>query len=387
MLEERRRRLAALLRPELPGLVDEVTREIRHAVPEYGRRFEEAHPGLLRDRVRYGVTLFADLIECPHQAFREAERRFRGIGRAEAHSGRTLDQLNAALRIGGRVAWRRVARAERQRTLPASDVSWLADRLFGFLDELAALATRGYREVHQHADDGGLGVRRRLLQMVLARPAAEPAAIADLARTIGWPLPEQCALIAVEPVRPEPALGADVLADLREPEPYLLVPGPVTGERLQRLSAAVSGTRLAVGPTVPLAEAPSSLRWARQALRLVLDGVLPDLPVTACAEHWSTLWLLGDPALLNQVAKRRLAPLSAFAPKQRARLAGTLFAWLRAQGNVQETAANLRVHPRTVRYRMRQIEDAFAGDLHEPTARFEIEAALRGLDLLGIPHS
>ncbi|TVT17107.1 PucR family transcriptional regulator [Amycolatopsis acidiphila] len=379
------------MRPELPGLVEEMTREIRRAVPEYGRPLDDAHAGVLRERVQYAVKLFVDLLEHSQPARTDAERVFRGVGRAEGHSGRTLDQLHAALRVGGRVAWRRVARVEQQRSLPAVDVSWLADRLFVFLDELAGVAVRGYREVQAQASDAGRGMRRRLLQLMLNRPGASVSAVADLARTIGWTVPEQCALVAIdaEPsghLRPDPVLGPDVLADLREPEPCLLLPGPVTSDRLQRLSAAFHGARVAVGPTVPVAEAPASLRWARQALRLVADGVLPDVPVTVCAEHWSTLWLLSDPALLKQVTKRRLTPLNGFPPKQRARLAGTLFAWLQAQGNVQEAATKLRVHPRTVRYRMRQIEDAFGGDLHDPAARFEIEAALRALDLLGIGY-
>jgi len=374
-----------LLRPELPSLVDEMVREIRRAVPEYGRTPDEPNDTPLRVRVDYAARLFLDLLEFPQLNRAEAEHTFLGIGRAEGHAGRTLDHVHAALRVGGRVAWRRIAKVERQRGLTAIDVSWLADRLFVFLDELAALAARGYREARSRAEDAGRGMRRRLLQLIVKRPPASQAAITDLARSAGWSVPEQCALIAVHAgaLRVEPALDQDILADLRDPEPSLLVPAPVNTERLQRLSAAFRGARLAIGPTVPFAEAASSLRWARQAVRLADEGVLPDVPVTVCAEHWSTLWLLGDPGLLKQVTKRRLAPLNTFPAKQRARLAGTLFAWLQAQGNVQETAGKLNVHPRTVRYRMRQVDEAFGDELRDPTARFEIEAALRALRLRG----
>jgi hypothetical protein len=391
VMEERRRRLAAMLRPELPGLVDEIAREIRRTVPEYGRPLDEMTGGVLRNRVEYAVKLFVDLLEYPHLARTDADRTFRSIGRAEGHSGRTLDQLHSALRVGGRVAWRRVARVERQRALSAVDVSWLADRLFVFLDELAAVSVKGYGEAQTRAKDAGRGMRRRLLQLILKRPTASRTAITDLARTVGWQVPEQCAMVAVdvEPsghLRGDPALGADILADLREPEPCLLLPGPVTTERLQRVSAAFHGAHVAIGPTVPVADASSSLRWARQALRLVGDGVLPDIPVTVCADHWSTLWLLGDPGLLKQVTKRRLSPLNTFPTKQRARLAGTLFAWLQAQGNVQDTASKLQVHPRTVRYRMRQVEEVFGDELRDPNVRFEIEAALRAVKLLGLAY-
>lgn len=389
--EERRRRLAAMLRPELPGLVDEIAGEIRRTVPEYGHPLDDMKGGVLRSRVEYAVKLFVDLLEYPHLARTDADRTFRGIGRAEGHSGRTLDQLHSALRVGGRVAWRRVARVERQRALSAVDVSWLADRLFVFLDELATVSVKGYGEAQTRAKDAGRGMRRRLLQLILKRPTVSRTAIADLARTVGWQVPEQCALVAVdaEPsghLRADPMLGADILADLREPEPCLLLPGPVTTERLQRVSAAFHGAHLAIGPTVPVADASSSLRWARQALRLVGDGVLPDILVTVCADHWSTLWLLGDPGLLKQVTKRRLSPLRTFPAKQRARLAGTLFAWLQAQGNVQDTASKLQVHPRTVRYRMRQVEEVFGDDLRDPDVRFEIEAALRAVRLLGVAY-
>jgi PucR C-terminal helix-turn-helix domain len=388
--EDRRRRLAANLRPELPSLVDEIVREVRRTVPEYARMADGPGGAALRQRTEYAVKLFVDLLEYPNLARTDADKTFRAVGRAEGHAGRQLDHLHAAFRVGTRVAWKRIARVERQRALPAVDVSWLAERLFIFLDELAALSGQGYREAQTRARDAGRGLRRRLLQLMLKRPAVSHSAITELARTVGWTVPDQCALVAVdaEPsghIRPDPVVGPDVLADLREPEPCLLVPGPVTPERLQRLSAAFRGAHIAIGPTVALAEAASSLRWARQALRLVGDGILPDVPVTVCADHWSTLWLLGDPGLLRQVTKRRLAPLANFPAKQRARLAGTLFAWLQAQGNVQDTATKLKVHPRTVRYRMRQVEAAFGTDLRDPDARFEIEAALRALKLLGVP--
>jgi len=382
-------RLAAILRPELPGLVDEVIREIRRVLPEYGE-FDPAAGRALRRRVDYLARLFVDLVEYPELPRGESDRIFRAVGRAEGHAGRTLDPLHAAFRIGGRVAWRRISRVERQRTLAAADVSWLGDLLFAFLDELTALSVHGYREGRNREADVDRGRRRNLLRLVLKRGAVARPVLTELAAAAGWPVPEQCAMIALDsepagPPRAEAEPGGDVLADLRGPELCLLLPAPVTSERLQRLLPAFRGAHVAVGPTVALADAAASLRWARQALRLVGDGVLPDVPVTVCAEHWSTLWLLADPGLLRQVTKRRLAPLVRFPAKQRSRLAGTLFAWLRAQGNVADAAEKLSVHPRTVRYRMRQVESAFGDELRDPDARFEIEAALRALDLLGLP--
>lgn len=378
----RRHRLAAMLRPELPGLADELMREIRSALPDY-RRLDQAQRVTLRRRVEALAKLFVDLVERPEPARGAAGKTCRALGRAEGHTGRTLDTLHAAFRIGSRVAWRRIARVGRRRALSTEDVSWLADRLLAYIDELCALSTQGYRQSRVIDTDGDR--RRRLLHVVLRRPSVSPSVIGELAATAAWAVPDQCALVAVEGGRRlprDPALEPGVLADLRAPVPCLLLPGPVTADRLQRLYAPFRGRHLAVGPTVAISEAAFSLRWARQALRLVAEGVLPDVPVTVCAEHFSTLWLLSDPPLMRQVARRRLAPLARFPVKQRSRLADTLFAWLRAQGNVREAAMNLSVHPRTVRYRMRQIETAFGAGLRDPEIRYEVESALRALNVL-----
>src|SRR5438067_9008601 len=208
----RRHRLAAILRPELPSVVDELVREIRRALPEYGRLLDQSQGAVLRQRVSYIAKLFVDLVEYPELPRTEADKTFRAVGRAEGHGGRTLDPLQAAFRIGGRVAWRRISMVERQRALSANDVSWLAERLFVFLDELAALSVQGYRQAQDRARDAGRGVRRRLLQLVLKRPVVSRSVIADLAHSAGWTVPEQCAMVAldVEPtgqLQPDPVLG------------------------------------------------------------------------------------------------------------------------------------------------------------------------------------
>jgi DNA-binding PucR family transcriptional regulator len=45
-------------------------------------------------------------------------------------------------------------------------------------------------------------------------------------------------------------------------------------------------------------------------------------------------------------------------------------------------ARRLGVHPQTVRYRLRQLEELFGDALNAPDARFELELALRGRALL-----
>jgi len=74
---------------------------------------------------------------------------------------------------------------------------------------------------------------------------------------------------------------------------------------------------------------------------------------------------------------RSLAPLRDETDASRARLESTLRAWLRHRGAQAAVAAELGVHPQTVRYRMGRLRELFGGDLDDPEARFALEVALR----------
>jgi len=66
---------------------------------------------------------------------------------------------------------------------------------------------------------------------------------------------------------------------------------------------------------------------------------------------------------------------------QRQRLAETFSAWLETRGTAPEMAERLKVHPQTVRYRMRNLERTLGGQLRDPDARFAIELVLRAARL------
>jgi DNA-binding PucR family transcriptional regulator len=55
----------------------------------------------------------------------------------------------------------------------------------------------------------------------------------------------------------------------------------------------------------------------------------------------------------------------------------TLEAWLEARGSAAKIAERLQVHPQTVRYRMRQLEQSLGEQLADPDSRFAMELVLR----------
>jgi hypothetical protein len=374
-------RLAGLMRPELPSLAEEIVDEIRRAIPEYARPLDGPYGHVLRLSVEHNLAAFVDRIAAqgaPHVGDDSAGTA-RTLGQYEAHEGRSMDSLQAAYRIGGQVAWRRVMKVAPRHDISSAVMSRLADALLLYLDELAAHSLDGYLQAKVRPIPALDERRRRLLRRVL-EPAgdADPAELPALADAAGWPLPDEVTLVAVEPEArcAWTALDEDVLADLECAAPHVLLPGPFTPARRAMLDEALPGRRIAVGLTVPAGQAADSLRWARQALGLALDGVLAG-PVTLCEEHLVTLWLLTDTALVEQLTRRRLGLLDGMTPGQQDRLTETLRTWLVTRGTAAEIAELLHIHPQTVRYRMRKIEQTFGAELEDPEARFGIEVALR----------
>jgi DNA-binding PucR family transcriptional regulator len=134
---------------------------------------------------------------------------------------------------------------------------------------------------------------------------------------------------------------------------------------------------VALGPTVPWHAAAASLRRAAATFRLAGSHELGNGPLVVAEDHLATLLLAADRDLAAALAASRLAPLAQLPDGPRARLTETLRAWLDRPGQVQAVAADLGVHPQTVRYRLRQLRELFGTRLEDPEARFELSLALR----------
>ena len=73
-----------------------------------------------------------------------------------------------------------------------------------------------------------------------------------------------------------------------------------------------------------------------------------------------------DPDALADLRARVLAPLAGLRPAPGEQLAETLRSWLLHQGRREQVAAELFVHPQTVRYRMGQLRELFGDRLDDP---------------------
>ena len=90
----------------------------------------------------------------------------------------------------------------------------------------------------------------------------------------------------------------------------------------------------------------------------------------------TTLVLTADPDALADLRAQALLPLASIRPATADRLAETLRSWLLHQGRREDVAADLHVHPQTVRYRMTQIRELYGEQLTQPDQVLALVVAL-----------
>ena len=378
--------LAPKFRARAGDVAVDMVREIQDQIAEYSQKLEGMFGQVVVEGVEQAIHQFIDRMVDPTAQREDRAKLFRLLGKLEVSAGRSLDLLQTAYRIGARVAWRRISEFGQTERVPLATMCLIAEAIFAYIDELSLRSMEGYAEAQaRHA--GALQRRRkRLLELLLGEPGYHPNALTELAEAAHWPLPEKVLVVALERRTdqhqlPIPALHEDILMDLEGSEPCLLLTDPE--RQLVALEQKLGGWRAAVGPIVPLASARQSLRWARRTITLIQSGVIADRPMVDTTEHLSTLLLLGDEELVRELVKRTLAPLEGLTPKQQQRMRETMTAWVETRGSAPEVASSLAVHPQTVRYRLRQLEELFGAKLHDPDALFDMGIALRALRLLG----
>lgn len=374
------RDIATLLRPALTDLTAAVTSEVRRGVPAFTA---ERHAATVSDAAERAIRHFVDRTEDPRTDTEAFTKYFHELGVRDLRTERPIiEPLKAAYRLGARAAWRSAARLAHDSGVTSSALCQLGEAVFAYMDELSALSFAGHTQSHaRHANSVERHRKELLNTLVNAEHPIPATTILRLAQAGRWQVPRRVVAVAVEPrpdaaTPPTHAFDNRVLADFDTASPFLLV-GEDDLVVLNELTAAVPGSRAAVGPPAALSEARESLRWARHTLRLVQCGILPNVEVTWFDQQLSTLWMLDDPMVVAELTGRVLAPFDAISPRQRTKLSDTLLLALETRRDVPRMAEVLGIHPQTVRYRLRQLDGLFGQQLAERETRFAIELALR----------
>ncbi|GEN81225.1 helix-turn-helix domain-containing protein [Actinotalea fermentans] len=381
---------APALRARLGTVADAVARQATEAI---GTGNDDAT--LARD-VRRGVDValqrFVDLVGTDEPALPAGVREtFVDLGAAEAREDRPPETLLAALRTSARVMLRETADALTDalapRSLTTAALLDLSDAVTAFVDELAAATTEGFtlqlRELAGERDR-----RRRLLAELLVRGNAPERAVLAAAEGIGWRGVGEVVAVLLPPEqtrRTQFRFRDDAVVLERERDTVLLVRHGRTATR-EHLARVLAGRGAVVGVTVDWPRVPQSVRLAELAAQLVRAGAGDDVggvdggpvgdPPVFADDHLATLAVRGEQSAFALLGERRLAPFAGLPEPARGRLLETLRSWLRHWGSRAAVADELRVHPQTVSYRVRQLRDLLGADLDDADARFELALVL-----------
>ncbi len=377
------------LRARLPSVAEQTVGAIIVEVPGYANALAGPMGANIQNAVQLALGGFLSLASRTSSAdlgtpLTPALEGAYALGRGEARSGRTMDALLAAYRVGARVSWRELSGIAVDAGFPAQTVAKFAELVFAYIDELSAASVAG------HADELATSgqVRRRYLQrlgrsILLGDPADRLAASAERA---DWEPPRTLTAVLLPSSHVRSVLASldertlrpeEDLPDLAEEDEnevaVLLVPNADQGGR-RSLLRTLRGHPAYVGPSRPWTQARASYLRALHASRLGLLAGGADVVDTE--RHLTSLVLTADPSALADLREQALAPLAKLRDGTAERLTETLRAWLLHHGRRDDVAAALHVHPQTVRYRMSQVREHFGDALQDPATALALTVAL-----------
>jgi len=374
-------RWATTLGPCLPDVLDEVAGALEADWPDYARFVAANRSEVAAAAEPVVQRLLALQVDDAREDFPGAIERelFEQIGRIQWREGREISSLLSAFQVGARAFWHHVSTLAVEYGVDARELAELAEGVFLFVDRLSSATTRGY--VREQSESGAARERAReeLVDLLLS-DRATIGAVQSAGSRAGWPVPEEVGIVLVQD--PE-TLDRGLLGWFdptslpvhRDDLTGLIVPNPSRGGRRQSLAAALRGVHAVVGASVPPQLLPASLHVAEIAARLQRTGVLVDHPVFADV-HLDAIIVHRDARLLQVLRAQVLKPLEGAIPSSRERLVETLAAWVRHMGERQAMAAELHVHPQTVRYRMNRLHELFGDTLDTPETRARLTLAL-----------
>jgi hypothetical protein len=381
--------VAAALRHRLPAVAEQTAAAVILEVPGYagtlGGEIGMNISGAVEMALHGFITLAARPWHTdPGTPLGPALDAAYALGRGEARSGRSVDALLTAYRVGARVAWRELAGAAAAAGMQVLTMASFADLMFAYIDELSAASVAGHT-----AELSTTGrVRERYLERLgrhLLTGAAADVLVAAAERA-DWPQPTTLtavllspdhgrgvsSLIPAETLRP----SSEELPGLEDsPEVLVLLVPDAAGADRRHLLRALAGRHAVVGPARPWLQARSSYRRAVQARRLPV-GATERAAGIDTEQYLAELVLGADAEARADLRAQVLAPLSDLRPAAAERLVQTLYSWLLHQGRRDDVAADLVVHAQTVRYRMTQLRDLYGDRLQDPHTVLKLIIAL-----------
>ncbi|MBB4983973.1 MULTISPECIES: PucR family transcriptional regulator [Streptomyces] len=374
--------MAATLLAGLPELGERMALRIRADVEAY--RDESLIP---LDSLRRSCTANADLILShlrlggPPDASSARE-----TGRLRAEQGVPLADTLHAYRIGSQLLWTEILAEARTHPEVSGDLLLSESTEFWALSGLYAEAVAvAYREAAAELTSQGQARRSALVAAVFTGVVTDRT-LWEAARELELPEHGPYAVAAAKAGAPgeEPLTGAETaLRQANLPSAWRLLPDEQLALIALPTEAAettclriLRRTRARVGFSPrfdSLQDTPQALRFARLALA-GLGGTGPG--VARFDDDPLAMVVAAAPAEAAHLTEVVLRPVLDLPAAERSRLLRTLEHWFAAAGSASGAAGSLFVHPNTVRYRLRRVEELTGRSLSDPRAAADFGAAL-----------
>ncbi|MCR1786514.1 helix-turn-helix domain-containing protein [Nocardioides carbamazepini] len=365
------------VRRRLPRIAQQVTEEIRTTVPGFAD--SDHRQQLVSTAVNSAAAYFLGSALGEPVSSMASDDLFRKMGFREGGLGADLSSLDSAVRVAAGTYWAEIRVEAARLGVSPYALEDLRDALDVYVDHLLAQARQGHvAGSAAREQDSGLA-RRRLVDGLLA--GADPDDIVAYAEVALWPLPPLLVVAAVElpgGARLDPSvLPSSVLCRTASGRAALITSEDVMTDAIATVRSQLPAARFAVCWPVEARDAPAAYRWTQRALALASKGILPARPVLDCRAYRTEIWLHAEPVMRRQLAQELLQPLLEETPNSREILSETLLVWLETRDSAPAIAARLGVHPQTVRYRWRRINQLFGEALHDPEYVVQLTLVLK----------
>lgn len=341
------------VRSRIPRVAEETVATVAAQVPAYAPAARDPFRAELEQGVRMAFEGFAGLlVDRDDRALDRIRLGAAALGRTESRRRRGIGALLTAYQIGTGVHWQEVSELALEHDLDAETMSELAGLIFAFNQQLSAASVEGYTNESRTRER----YREHLAQELLVGIPTE-----GMMTRANWSPPATLTCVLVDPGQVTTLLSAypDCLQTPVEDVVAVLVPDAVRSAALN----TTAGIDVVVGPTVEWSRAHASFQRAR-----ALADLVPERPLDTEA-HLVDLVLTGD--ALADLREQVLKPLAGHPT-----LIETLRAWLLNVGRRDAVAAQLFIHPQTVRYRMGQVREAYGELLNDPAEVLKLVVAL-----------
>ncbi|MGX7825475.1 PucR family transcriptional regulator [Actinokineospora sp. 24-640] len=361
----------------LPELAAELSALLREK-EEFYRRVHESAPAELRKvcevNLRHALNAFIESRDVDLECARKTAR-------AQARLGIPLPAVLRAFRIAGTFSYEAIVeRAIPPGVITPEQLLPVSNTIWRIIDAYSEAIASAYTEVA--ADNAGYDEKARaeLVDALLEGRFTRRAEFDDAARGLGLPPAGPFVVLYADAGDLAPSSAIDpsrwraVWRRGHDAEVGVVVVARTVDLRGLRQSLDRLGGAVGMSPPVSgLNLLPAALRRARIARRCLAPG---ETGAVAFADRPLTTLVAGAPQLARELTRDILADLLTLPVAERDVLLKTLQVWFTEHGSAKDAAERLFVHPNTVRYRIRRIQELTRRDLADPRGAAELYLAI-----------